>query len=149
MARYTGGRLKKDALYQLRGRFFLDQGGEKEKSYFHVDEAVRFQGPGVLRSFRVPRFTVVGMLGGPGKFGSEGVVVKGRGRKMMVTVTVRWSTRDPYRRDLVYEQSVVLRLEEPVLEQAQGVVGRECVVEGRMEGFDKEGGWVCDSVSLC
>ncbi|KAK6581345.1 hypothetical protein PZA11_006036 [Diplocarpon coronariae] len=65
LARYPGGKLKKDALYQLKGRFFVDMnGGDGDgrggASYLHVDEAVRFQGPGVLRSFRTPQFWVVG-----------------------------------------------------------------------------------------
>ncbi|PBP20967.1 hypothetical protein BUE80_DR008220, partial [Diplocarpon rosae] len=68
--------LKKDALYQLKGRFFVDMdmrdsSGSSSASYMHIDDAVRFQGPGVLRSFRTPRFWVMGevvqIVGGEGE----------------------------------------------------------------------------------
>ncbi|PBP27682.1 hypothetical protein BUE80_DR001300 [Diplocarpon rosae] len=107
LARYMGSKLKKDALYQLKGRFFVDmdardRSGSSSASYLHIDDAVRFQGPGVLRSFRTPRFWVMGevvqILGGKGRGG-------GRGDG---TVVLRWRTRDPWRRGMVYEQSAVV-----------------------------------------
>ncbi|CAL3969407.1 unnamed protein product [Diplocarpon coronariae] len=147
LARYPGGKLKKDALYQLKGRFFVDMnGGDGDgrggASYLHVDEAVRFQGPGVLRSFRTPQFWVVGevvrTLGGEGTAG-----VRGSGR-----VVLRWRTRDPWRRGMVYEQSAVVRLGEGMEGSLEGWEGELCCVEGRMEGPDHGGDWVCEGFSL-
>ncbi|PVH84192.1 hypothetical protein DL98DRAFT_512593 [Cadophora sp. DSE1049] len=137
LARYTGAKLKKDALYQLQGRFFIDTSKEGGKSYLHIDEAIRFQGPGMIRSFRTPSFLLVG----------EVVRVLERGDGLVV----RWVTRDPYRRDMVYEQSAVVGLEKELGEgEAAELVGELCCVEGRMEGLDhRRNDWVCVGVRLC
>ncbi|KAH7397877.1 hypothetical protein BKA64DRAFT_51647 [Cadophora sp. MPI-SDFR-AT-0126] len=136
LARYTGAKLKKDALYQLQGRFFIDTSKEGGKSYLHIDEAIRFQGPGTIRSFRTPSFLLVG----------EVVRVLERGDGLVV----RWVTRDPYRRDMVYEQSAVVGLEKELGEAEAGeLVGALCCVEGRMEGLDhRRNDWVCVGVRL-
>ncbi|KAK0107604.1 hypothetical protein ONS96_003410 [Cadophora gregata f. sp. sojae] len=137
LARYTGAKLKKDALYQLQGRFFIDTSQEGGKSYLHIDEAIRFQGPGTIRSFRTPSFLLVG----------EVVRVLERERALVVS----WVTRDPYRRDMVYEQSAVVGLEKELDEEEAGqLVGELCCVEGRMEGLDhRRNDWVCVGVRLC
>ena len=133
LARYCGGKLKRNALYQLKGRFFVDMSSSKEgKSYFHIDDAVRFQGPGVIKSFRMPQFLVVG----------EVMSVCG------THVVVRWDTSDPYRRGLVYEQSAVLSLERP-LEKEERFVGHLCGVEGRMDGLDHKKDWACVGIEIC
>ncbi|CZT05751.1 uncharacterized protein RAG0_11733 [Rhynchosporium agropyri] len=138
LARYTGGKLKKDALYQFHGRFFIDHTSKdpngENKSYFHVDEAIRFQGPGTLRSFRMPRFLLVGVV--------EAVVEKG--------VLVRWTTRDPYRGDMQYEQQAVVGLERELGEKEVLMLeGELCMVEGRMEGLDLGRDLVGGRVKLC
>ncbi|KAH9214171.1 hypothetical protein DL95DRAFT_409692 [Leptodontidium sp. 2 PMI_412] len=135
LARYTGGKLKKDALYQLTGRFFVDTSKEGGKSYLHIDEAVRFQGPGTIRSFRKPQFLLVG----------EVAQVLDRG------LVMRWITRDPYRRDMVYEQSAVVGLEKQLSEkEVLRYEGELCCVEGRMDGLDhNRNDWICTGVKLC
>lgn len=134
LARYTGGKLKKDALYQLKGRFFIDTSKEGGKSYLHIDEAIRFQGPGTLRSYRKPQFLVVG----------EVVQVLER------ALVMRWVTRDPYRREMLYEQSAVVALEKGMGDaEMRGYEGELCAVEGRMEGLDHTSEWVCKGVRLC
>jgi len=139
LARYTGTKLKKDALYQLQGRFFIDTSKEGDKSYLHIDEAIRFQGPGMIRSFRTPQFLLVG----------EVVRVLERGDGLVV----RWVTRDPYRRDMVYEQSAVVGLGKDCVVgegEAGELVGELCCLEGRMEGLDhRRNDWVCVGVRLC
>ncbi|KAI9054570.1 hypothetical protein LZ554_001723 [Drepanopeziza brunnea f. sp. 'monogermtubi'] len=131
LARYTGGKLKKDALYQLSGRFFIDTSAEGGKSYLHIDEAVRFQGPGTLRSYRKPQFLLVG----------EVVSVLER------ALVMRWVTRDPYRREMTYEQSAVVALEKGLSEKERlKYEGKLCVVEARMEGPDHRNDWVCQRV---
>ncbi len=134
LARYTGGKLKKDALYQLKGRFFIDTTKEGGKSYLHIDEAIRFQGPGTLRSYRKPQFLMVG----------EVVQV------LDTALVMRWVTRDPYRRDMVYEQSCMVGLDKPLSEkETLRFTGELCCVEGKMEGLDHRNDWVCQGVSLC
>ncbi|KAL2070087.1 hypothetical protein VTL71DRAFT_14767 [Oculimacula yallundae] len=134
LARYTGCKLKKDALYQLHGRFFIDTSKEGGKSYFHIDEAIRFQGPGTLRSFRMPRFLMVGFV--------ERVVEKG--------VVVAWTTRDPYRGSMEYEQSAVVGLEKELGEKEVLMFeGELCCVEGRMEGLDFGRDLVGGRMKLC
>lgn len=133
--------MKKDALYQLKGRFVVDNSTEGGKSYLHVDEAVRFQGPGLIRSFRVPVFLLVAVV--------ERVEERG--------MEVRWVARDPYRRGVLVDQSAVLGLgkglrlgEEECLEGEGGERwgGELCCLEGVMEGLGW-GDWVCASVRLC
>lgn len=70
-------------------------------------------------------------------------------------VEVRWMTRDPYRRDMVYEQSCTLSLEESgkmrrEREENGDVVGELCCLEGRMDGFDyRRLDWACTGVKIC
>lgn len=136
LARYTGGKLKKDALYQLQGRFFIDTSREGGKSYFHVDEAIRFQGPGTIRSFKMPAFVCV----------AEVVKVE-VGEK---TILVKWTTRDPYRREMVYDQMAVLGLEKLLSEkEREKFRGQLCCLEGRMESVDHRNDWVCTGIRLC
>ncbi|KAN0119936.1 hypothetical protein V8E51_002144 [Hyaloscypha variabilis] len=150
LARYSGSRLKRDALYQLKGRFYmsdlLDSNGNSN-SYLHIDEAVRFQGPGTIKSFRPPRFVLVAE-----------VLEVGRGREEGYAgdrVEVRWMTRDPYRRDMVYEQSCTLSLEESgkARREREGngdVVGELCYLEGRMNGLDyRQLDWACTGIKIC
>jgi hypothetical protein len=151
-ARYSGGRLKREGTYQLKGRFYisdlLDATGNS-CSYLHIDEAVRFQGPGTIRSFRVPRFVLVGEVVDVG-FGREDGYGGGKGK-----VEVRWTTSDPYRRDMVYEQSCSLNLEESGKakrgrEERGNVVGELCYLEGRMDGLDhRRLDWACTSIKIC
>lgn len=134
LARHTGGKLKKDALYQLQGRFFIDTTAEGGKSYLHIDEAVRFQGPGTLRSYRKPHFVMAG----------EVVSVLER------ALVMRWVTRDPYRRGMVYEQSAILALEKGLGEKDRmRYEGELCYAEGRMEGLNGRSDWICEGVWLC
>lgn len=134
LARYTGGKLKRDALYQLKGRFFVDTSMEGGRAYFHIDEAIRFQGPGILRSYRKPQYLLVG----------EVIQV------MQTRLVVRWLTRDPYRRGMVYEQNSVVQLDEELEGEEMGeYVHRLCALEGRMEGFDHRDDWACGAISLC
>ncbi|KAE8453430.1 hypothetical protein EG329_010291 [Mollisiaceae sp. DMI_Dod_QoI] len=134
LARYTGGKLKKDALYQLKGRFFIDTSREGGKSYFHVDEAIRFQGPGTIRSFKKPQFMVVG----------EVMQVQDK------NLWLKWVTRDSYRRDMVYDQMAVLGLEKPLSEkEREKFRERLCCLEGKMESVDHRNDWVCTGIRLC
>ena len=143
LARYTGGKLKKDALYQLRGRLFFDVDGSangtgiSEKSYLHIDEAVRFQGPGELKSFRFPMWRMEGECVdvAPGKR---------EGRK--AKLAVRWRARDEYRRGLAYEQTATMKLERGL--EMQEHVGKTCAFEGRMEGLGASD-WICTGMELC
>ncbi len=131
LARYTGGKLKKDALYQLTGRFFIDTSKEGGKSYLHIDQAVRFQGPGTIRSYKKPQFLVVGEL----------VQVYD------THVVLNWVTRDPYRRDMVYEQNAVFKLQEGLLDKEQ-YLNRMFCIEGSMDGMDHKRDWVCTGMKL-
>jgi hypothetical protein len=150
LARYSGGRLKREALYQLKGRFYIsdlvDAVGNSN-SYLHIDEAVRFQGPGTIKSFRAPRFMLVGEVMGLGLGLGRGDGYRARGK-----VEVRWMTRDPYRRDMVYEQSCTLSLEESgkakrEREEEGDAVGRLCCLEGRMDGLDHRLlDWACTGI---
>jgi hypothetical protein len=134
LARYTGGKLKKDALYQLKGRFFVDTSREGGRSYFHIDEAIRFQGPGTLRSYRKPRYLLAGE------------VIQALESRLVV----RWLTRDPYRRDMIYEQNAVVHLEMALsVIEAEEYLDRLCYLEGRMDGFDHRDDWACDGIRLC
>ncbi|KUJ23043.1 uncharacterized protein LY89DRAFT_727827 [Mollisia scopiformis] len=135
LARYTGGKLKKDALYQLKGRFFVDTTSrEAGKSYFHVDEAIRFQGPGTIRSFKKPQFMMVG----------EVVQVQD------TSLLLKWVTRDPYRRDMVYDQMAVMNLEKPLTEKEREKVRDQlCCLEGKMESVDHRSDWICTGIRLC
>lgn len=134
LARYTGGKLKKDALYQLKGRFFVDTSREGGRSYFHIDEAIRFQGPGTLRSYRTPQYLLVGEVI----------------QALEARLVVRWLTRDPYRRDMVYEQNSVVHLEMALSEaEAEDYVNKLCCLEGRMDGFDHRNDWTCGAIKLC
>jgi hypothetical protein len=152
LARYSGGRLKREATYQLKGRFYisdlLDATGNS-CSYLHIDEAVRFQGPGTIRSFRVPRFVLVGEVVEM-ELKRENTYRSNGGK-----VEVRWMTRDPYRRDMVYEQRCTLNLEESVnskreREERGHVVGELCYLEGRMDGLDHARlYWSCTGIKLC
>ncbi len=136
LARYTGGKLKKDALYQLVGRFVVDTSREGGRSYLHVDEAVRFQGPGTIRSFKQPLFLLVAEV-------VQVLEVPGR-------LVLRWVTRDPYRRDMLCEQSAVVRLEKPLQEKDRVRFTNElCCLEGRMEGLDHRKDWTCVGIKLC
>ena len=150
LARYSGGRLKRDALYQLKGRFYmsdlLDSNG-LSNSYLHIDEAVRFQGPGTIKSFRPPRFVMVAEVMELGMGRQQGYAVD--------RVEVRWMTSDPYRRDMVYEQSCTLSLEESgkARREREGngnVVGELCYLEGRMNSFDhRRSDWACTGIKFC
>jgi hypothetical protein len=155
LARYSGSRLKRDALYQLKGRFYisdlLDASGNSN-SYLHIDDAVRFQGPGTIKSFRKPRFVLVAEvleLRLAGERREDGYVEE-RDR-----VEVRWMTKDAYRQDMVYEQSCSLRLEESSKvkrerEENEDVVGELCYLEGRMDGLDpRRMDWACIGIKLC
>jgi len=124
--------LKKDALYQIQGRWFVPrtEGGE---SYLHIDQAIRFQGPGIIKSFRVPRFRVVGR-----------VVKHSDSRAKM---TIEWTTKDPYRRNMVYEQSATLSLDQKMVYMDPFVESR-CWIDGAMEGLDHKRDWVCTGVTL-
>jgi hypothetical protein len=156
LARYSGSRLKRDALYQLKGRFYisdaLDANGNST-SYLHIDEAVRFQGPGTIKSGRAPRFVLVAEVmqlrlgrGWEAGYGRE----KGE-------VQVRWMTRDSYRRDMVYEQGCTLSLEESSKARRErerdergDVVGELCYLEGRMDGLDhRRLDWACTGIKIC
>lgn len=106
------------------------EGGD---SYLHIDQAIRFQGPGIIKSFRVPRFRVVGQ------------VVKHHDSK--AKMTVEWSTKDPYRRDMVYEQSATLSLDRAMV-YMDPFVGSKCWIDGTMEGLDHKRDWVCTGVTL-
>ena len=69
-------------------------------------------------------------------------------------VEVRWMTRDPYRKDMVYEQSCGFRLEEServkrAREKEGDVVGELCYMEGMMDGLDYRGlDWACSGIKL-
>lgn len=123
----------------------LDSNGNSN-SYLHIDEAVRFQGPGTIKSFRPPRFLLVAE-----------VMELGMGRESYAAdrVEVRWMTRDPYRRDMVYEQSCTLSLEESSKarreREANGdVVGELCCLEGKMNGLDhRRLDWACTGIKFC
>lgn len=152
LARYSGGRLKREALYQLKGRFYISEQLDaygNSNSYLHIDEAVRFQGPGTIRSFRAPRFVLVAEVLELG-LGRED---RYRGDK----IEVRWMTRDSYRRDMVYEQSCTLSLEESGKarrereENGDGdVVGELCYLEGRMDGLNhRRLDWACTGIKIC
>jgi hypothetical protein len=155
LARYSGSRLKRDALYQLKGRFYisdlLDANGNSN-SYLHIDEAVRFQGPGTIKSFRKPKFVLVAevlelRLGREGR--EDGYTEEGD------RVEVQWMTRDTYRRDMVYQQSCALSLEESgkarrEREENGDVVGELCYLEGRMDGLDyRRSDWACTGIKFC
>jgi hypothetical protein len=150
LARYSGSRLKRDALYQLKGRFYisnlLDSNGNSN-SYLHIDEAVRFQGPGTIKSFRAPRYVLVAEVMEL-RLGREDGYPGGK-------VEVRWMTRDSYRRDMVYEQSCTLSLEEggKARREREGngdVVGELCYLEGRMDGLDhRRLDWAYTGIKIC
>jgi hypothetical protein len=132
LARYSGGKLKREALYQLKGRFFVDMTKEGGRSYLHIDEAVRFQGPGTIRSYKKPQFLLVGE------------VIQAFNSHLVMS----WTTRDSYRRDMVYEQSAVLTLETRLKEEEK-YENRMCCIEGRMDGLDQRRDWVCSGIKFC
>ena len=132
LARYSGGKLKREALYQLKGRFFVDMTKEGGRSYLHIDEAVRFQGPGTIRSYKKPQFLLVGE------------VIQAFNSHLVMS----WMTRDSYRRDMVYEQSAVLTLETRLKEEEK-YENRMCCIEGRMDGLDQRRDWVCSGIKFC
>ncbi|PMD18741.1 hypothetical protein NA56DRAFT_647631 [Hyaloscypha hepaticicola] len=156
LARYSGSRLKRDALYQLKGRFYISDAVDangNSSSYLHIDEAVRFQGPGTIKSGRAPRFLLV----------AEVMQLRmGRGRedgygREKGEVQVRWMTRDAYRGNMVYEQGCTLSLEEGSKARRErerdergDVVGELCCLEGRMDGLDhRRLDWACTGIKLC
>jgi len=70
-------------------------------------------------------------------------------------VEVRWMTRDTYRRDMGYQQSCALSLEESgkarrEREENGDVVGELCYLEGRMDGLDyRRSDWACTGIKFC
>jgi hypothetical protein len=132
LARYSGGKLQREALYQLRGRFFVDTSRHGGEPYLHIDEAIRYQGPGTIRSMKKPKFMMVGE------------VVEVDESHFMVL----WVTRDPYRRNKVYEQSAVMHIEGP-LPDMEEFVGQLCCLEGRMDSLDHRRDWACTGIKLC
>lgn len=134
LARYTGGKLKKEALYQLTGRFFVDTSRDGGRTYFHVDEAIRFQGPGTLKSYRQPQYVLVGEVI----------------QAMQTRLVVRWLTRDPYRKGMVYEQNSIVHLDMALSGvEMEEYVHRLCELEGWMDGFDHRDDWVAGAIRLC
>jgi len=79
-------------------------------------------------------------------------MVRGNGFGERGKVEVRWITRDPYRRDMVYEQSCTLSLEEGgkakrEREERGNVIGELCYLEGKMDGLDHRlSDWACTSI---
>lgn len=132
LARYTGGKLVKGALYQLRGRFFVGTGRFGSESYLHIDEAIRFQGPGTIRSIQKPSFFMVG------------VVTSAQDADLAIS----WLAKDPYRRNTRYEQSAIITTEQPPPEK-EVFINQMCALEGRMESADHNRDWVCTGISLC
>ena len=130
LARYSGGKLVKGALYQLRGRFFVTTSRFGQESYLHIDEAIRFQGPGTIRSIKQPSFFMVGE------------VLSASDTDLVVS----WVTKDTYRRNSIYEQNAIISIDSP-LPQVQGFVNQLCIMEGRMESSDHNRGWVCTGIS--
>lgn len=133
LARYSGGKLVKGALYQLRGRFFVTTSRLGQESYLHIDEAIRFQGPGTIRSIKKPQFFMVADVTAVNE----------------MDLAVSWVTKDPYRRNTIHEQNAIISLEEELIPNPEAFQNQKCVLEGRMESADHRQGWVCSGISLC
>ena len=132
LARFSGGKLVKGALYQLRGRFFVTTSLLGQESYLHIDEAIRFQGPGTIRSIKKPQFFMVADVATVNE----------------TDLAVSWVTKDPYRRNTIHEQNAIISVEQP-LSNPKVFQNQKCVLEGRMESADHRQGWVCSGISLC
>lgn len=132
LGRYCGGKLVKGALYQLRGRFFLKTSRLGQESYLHIDEAVRFQGPGTIRSIKTPQFFMVADI--------TSVTES--------SLTASWVTKNPYRKNMIQEQHAIISLENSSPDP-EHFRGQQCCLEGRMDSVDHMRDWVCAGISLC
>lgn len=132
LARYCGGKLVKGALYQLRGRFFVKTSSLGQESYLHIDEAVRFQGPGTIRSIKTPQFFMVADISSVTD----------------TSLAAAWVTKNPYRKNAIQEQHAIISME-GVLSDPTHFQGRQCILEGRMNSVDHMRDWTCTSISLC
>lgn len=132
LARYVGGKLVKGALYQLRGRFFVKTSSLGQESYLHIDEAVRFQGPGTIRSIKTPQFFMVADISSVTDTG----------------LSASWVTKNPHRKNAVQEQHAIISMEGPLPDPSH-FSGQQCMLEGRMNSIDHTRDWTCTSISLC